>query len=161
MMSMKARLVMMLLATLVLTTLPLPTFLSVIRPAWVLLFVLYVQCYLPIYFRVTSIFILGLCLDVMCSTVMGEHAFALVLTVWLASSKVRRFGFFSTIQQMSVIVLYGLFYQGIIFLLDSFQGNISSLLQVMGVALTSMLCWPWLGMLTNGITRSHYDRYSH
>lgn len=157
MITLNARLFLTLVAALVLTILPLPETLSVIRPAWVLLVVLYVQCCLPAYFRITWVFLLGLCLDVLCSTVMGEHAFAMLLTTWLVTHRTRRFGFFSIIQQMSIIVLFCLFYQFVIYLIDAFFGYTSNILNVLGVAFMSMLFWPWLRLLF--FTRSRVEAF--
>jgi len=157
MITLNARLFLTLTASLVLTIIPLPATLSEVRPAWVLLVVLYVQCCLPTYFRITWVFLLGLCLDVLSSAVMGEHAFALLLTTWLATGRQRRFGFLSTLQQMSVIGLFCLFYEFVIYCIDAFFGYTNHLFSVLGVACMSMLFWPWLRLLL--FTRSQGVAY--
>ncbi|MDA9272277.1 rod shape-determining protein MreD [bacterium] len=149
MITLNARLLLALLMVLVLTILPLPTFIANFRPPWVLLLVLYVQFFLPSYFRVTGVFFLGLCLDVLLSTVIGEHAFALLLTSWLAADKTRRFNFFSTIQQMLLLSLFCLVYQFMIYLLDASLGYNYGIISALEAALFGMLFWPWLKLLAD------------
>ncbi|MDF1757093.1 MAG: rod shape-determining protein MreD [Legionellaceae bacterium] len=138
------RLLLSLIAVLVLTILPLPSSISMLRPSWVLLLVLYIQCCLPKYFRVTWVLLLGLCLDALSSTVMGLHSFTLLLTTWIATGRSRGFIFYSTLQQMSVILLFCLLYQFIIYLIDAALGLTSNVFYVIGSSFLSVLIWPWL-----------------
>ena len=152
MMTLNLRLIFALLVAFVLTILPLPVMMMGFRPPWILILVLYVQFFLPNYFNITLLLFLGLCLDVLLSTVIGEHAFALILTTWFASGKARRFNFFSMVQQMMVVALCCLVYQLIIFLIDAFLGYNTGLWMVIGTALLSMFFWPWVEwVLTNGL----------
>ncbi len=139
-----ARLLLTVLMAFVLTILPLPDMLSGFRPQWILLIVLYIQFFLPNYFSVTFIFFLGLCLDVLLSTILGEHAFALLLTSWFAVGRTRRFIFFSTLQQMALIAIFGLIYQGVLYLMDASLGHSAGITVVPQRALLSMLLWPWI-----------------
>lgn len=141
----------------VLSIIPLPAYLSAMRPAWVLLLVLYLQAYFPSYFHVLGVMLLGFCLDALLSTPMGEHAFALIITTWLMVGRTRRFPFFSIMEQMLLIGLAACGYQLILYIVDASFGHNSSLYQVFGVTLTSMLCWPWIAR-TNVL---RWSRYSH
>lgn len=141
------RLFLLLFIALVLTIIPLPDMIVGFRPPWILLFVLYIQFFLPNYFNISWLFFLGLCLDVLLSTVIGEHAFALVLLTWFATGKSRRFVFFSMSQQMMLVGFFCLVYQLIIFLIDAFLGYNNGLARVAGTAFISMLFWPWLRMV--------------
>ena len=145
MLTLNLRLFFALFIAFVLTIVPLPEIMTGLRPAWVLMLVLYIQFFLPDYFNITLLFFLGLCLDVLLSTVIGEHAFALVLTTWFASGKARRFNFFSIIQQMALIALFCLVYQLNIYLIEAFVGYNPDLLMVVGPTLFSTLLWPWVG----------------
>ena len=150
MITLNIRLFSALLIAFVLTILPRPEMLMGFRPPWVLIFVLYIQLYLPNYFNIMLLFFLGLCLDVLLSTVIGEHAFALLFTTWFVAGKARRFNFFSMGQQMVLVALFCLVYQSIIFLIDSLLGYNNGLLMVVGTALLSMLFWPWMRVLADG-----------
>ena len=130
-----------------LTVFPLPSVLLSFRPPWVLIVILYIQFYCPEYFNMMIILFLGICLDVLLSTVLGEHAFALIITTWIASGKARRFYFFSMVQQMLLIGLFCVIYQLIIYVIDSFLGYQHLSIMVVGSAFVGMLFWPWLRFL--------------
>lgn len=142
--SVTLRLIPMFLLALVLTIVPLPEILAGIRLPWVLLLFLYIQFYLPDYFKVSILFIIGLFLDVLLSTVIGEHTLALSLVTWLASNKSRRFYFFSIGQQMILIGFFCLLYQLIILTIDAFLGFYVGIAGAIGSSLMSILVWPWI-----------------
>ena len=142
--SLNIRLLLSLIITFGLSIMPLPEVLTGFRPPWLLLLVLYIQFFQPNYFSVTLLVFLGICLDVLLSTVIGEHALALVLTTWLASGKVRRFNFFAMPQQMALVALCSLVYQLMIFLTDAFLGYNSQLWMVIGPVIAGTLIWPWI-----------------
>ncbi|MGQ3892584.1 rod shape-determining protein MreD [Legionella sp. CNM-4043-24] len=160
MMSISLRLVLAFLLTLALTILPMPEFMSGVRPPWVLLLVLYLQFYLPDYFNVRNLFIIGLILDVLLSTVLGEHAFALIIVTWLASTKARRFYFFSIGQQMALIGLLSFVYQLVMMLVDAFVSFHVSWVSVIGSSLLSILLWPWVRLLAEDtlLAKVRYQR---
>lgn len=138
------------LGALVLSILPIPDFLSAFRPPWVLLLVLYIEYYLPGNFRLTTLLFTGLLLDVLLSTVIGEHSFALLLVTWIASSKSRRFQFFSMIQQICLIGFFCLLYQSVISFIDAMLGFHYSLLMPLASAVLGMFFWPWIRLLGDG-----------
>jgi len=132
---------------LMLTIMPLPVVLEPFRPQWVLLLMLYVQFYLPACFRISLVFLVGLSVDLLLSTVIGEHAFALLLTAWVACGRTRRFKFLSTLQQMFLIIIFCMIEQGVIFVVEAFQGYSVTILDGFGTVLSSMFFWPlvkWL-----------------
>lgn len=125
----------------ILTILPLPVQVSCMRPAWVLLCLLYLQTHVPKYFHVLLVLLLGLGLDALLSTPMGEHAFALLVTTWFMVGRIRRFVFFSIMQQMLIIGLACGCYQLILFIVDAAFGHMTAVSTIFGVALTSMIFW--------------------
>ena len=147
--SLNARFLLAVLLVLTMTIIPLPDVIAVFRPAWGMLFVLYVQFYLPRYFRVTWVFILGLSMDVLLASVFGEHAFALLIASCLAASKARRFNFFSVAQQMILIALFCMVYQLTIVLIDSSMGYNNKILFAIGTVFLTMIIWPWVKMLAD------------
>lgn len=147
--SLPLRLFIAALLALALTILPLPELLLGLRPAWVLLFLLYLQLFLPNYFNIIILLILGLALDALLSTVLGEHAFALSLVAWLASSKARRFRLFTIGQQMALIGFFSLLYQLVILILDASLGYYSGFIMVLSSSVTSVLLWPWVRLIAD------------
>ena len=138
------RFVLVLFVVLAITILPLPEMVAVYRPPWVLMFVLYVLFFLPDYFRVTWLFLLGISLDVLLSSMMGEHTFALLFTTGLASTKARRFQFFSPAQQILFMVFFCAIYALMLGLFDGLLGYHNGIAFIPGTVLASLLVWPWM-----------------
>lgn len=132
---------------LILTILPMPTLLLGTRPMWVLMLILYLQFYMPDRFNLFVLFALGLILDTLLSTVIGEHTLALSLVSWIASSKARRFYFFSIGQQMILIGFFCFLYQIIILTINAFIGYHVSFVSVVGSTAISVLLWPWVRLI--------------
>ena len=124
-----------------------PEVISGFRPPWVLLLVLYIEYFLPGNFKLIALLFVGLLLDVLLSTVIGEHSFALLLVTWIASSKSRRFQFFSMVQQILFIGFFCLLYQSVISFLDALLGFNYSLYTPFASALLGMFFWPWIRLL--------------
>lgn len=135
------------ISVLVLSILPMPELFSSFRPPWVLLLVLYIEYYLPGRFQLLTLLFVGLILDVLLSTVLGEHSFAMLLVTWIASTRSRRFQFFPMTQQIFLIGFFCLFYQSIIAFIDALQAYHYSLLMPVTSASISMLIWPWIRVL--------------
>lgn len=143
---------------LILSILPMPELISGFRPPWILLLVLYIEYFLPGNFKLTALLIVGLLLDVLLSTVIGEHSFALFLVTWIASSKSRRFQFFSMLQQICLIGFFCFFYQAVISFIDALLGFNYSPIMSIASALLGMFIWPWIRLLGDGslLTRLSY-----
>lgn len=146
------------IGALVLSILPIPELISTFRPPWVLLLVLYIEYYLPGNFKLTALLVVGLLLDVLLSTVIGEHSFALLLVTWIASGKSRRFQFFSMLQQICLIGFFCLLYQSVISFTDALLGFHYDLMMPLASAVLGMFFWPWIRLLGDGslLTRLVY-----
>ncbi|MBA2711852.1 MAG: rod shape-determining protein MreD [Tatlockia sp.] len=138
-----------LIFTLALTILPLPELLVGLRPPWVLLIILYTQFFLAENFNLALLIFIGMALDVLLSTVLGEHVFALAIVVWIASSKARRFRLFSMGQQMALIGFFCLLYQSLILIIDASLGYYYGFIMPLGSTLISILLWPWVRLLAD------------
>lgn len=145
--NLRFRLFIAFIAALLLSILPMPELVSSFRPPWILLLVLYIEYYLPGNFKLTALLVVGLFLDVLLSTVIGEHSFSLFLVTWIASSKSRRFQFFSMMQQICLIGFFCLLYQSVISFIDALLGFNYSLLMPVTSALFGMFIWPWIRLL--------------
>lgn len=143
----------LLIGSLALSIVPLPKLLQVIRPPFVCLVFLYVQYYQPALFRLSLLFAFGLLLDSLYSTVLGQHVFALVLVSWLASTKARRFQFFTMGQQMGYIALFIAVYALCDALAGMYFGLKNSGLAIGFMVLMAALFWPWLCILGDWLFR--------
>lgn len=145
--NLRIRLTLGFVIALILSILPMPELISDFRPPWVLLFVLYIEYFLPGNFNLASLLFVGLLLDVLLATVIGEHSFALLLVTWIASSKSRRFQFFSMMQQIFLIGFFCFLYQAIISLITALLGFNYSLVMPVFSAAVGMFVWPWIRLL--------------
>lgn len=136
-----------LILALALTIVPLPGLMAKCRPNFVLLIVLYMQCCIPVYFRITWIFMLGILLDVLTASMIGQHPLAFVITSWLATTKPSNFRYYSILQQMMVILLYCALYQLLISLVDLFFGINVNFYESLFIVLLTVSFWPILGII--------------
>lgn len=141
------RLCLFLILALALTIVPLPGLMAKCRPNFVLLIVLYMQCCIPVYFRITWVFMLGILLDVLTATTIGQHPLAFVITSWVATTKPSNFKYYSILQQMIVIFLYCTLYQLLISLVDLFFGINVNIFESLFIVLLSVAFWPILGII--------------
>lgn len=146
------------LLALILTIIPLPEVLMGARPPWVLLLSLYLQFYRPTSFNLSVLVFLGLALDVLLSTVLGEHVFALTFVTFFANSKARRFYFFSIGQQMGLIAVFTLLYQFVLCLIDGFLGFKVQLIGSASSVLLSIMLWPWIRLAAEEFLRNEVKK---
>lgn len=141
------RLLIGLVVAMILSILPMPQLIADFRPPWILLFILYIEYFLPMYLNSAILLVVGLLLDVLLATLIGEHSFALLLVTWLATSKSRRFQFFSMMQQLFLIGFFSLVYQIIIVIIAIVLQAHYNFWMPLESALVSMLVWPWIRLL--------------
>lgn len=146
----RLKLLLAFIVALVFSILPMPQFVSAFRPPWILLLVLYIEYFIPGKFHITTLFLVGLVLDVLQSTVIGEHSLALLLVTWIASTRSRRFQFFSMMQQIILIGIFCFLYQAIITGSHALLDFNYSLITPFASALLSMFIWPWIRLLGDG-----------
>ncbi len=127
--------------------LPVSESLSIWVPQWLPLVVAYWALVLDDRFKLLLPCFVGLCLDVMNGTVLGQHALALLLLSFIVlknAKKLRRAG---RIQQIVEIGLLILCYQ---FILSVIQGVIGLQLvnwTYFASSLSSALIWPWISIV--------------
>ncbi len=142
------RLFFIILIAFILTVMSVPWALESLRPCWILLLMVYLQIYFPNIYHVSLMILLGLILDVLSASIIGQHVFALSLAAWCVSGRARRFKFFSMPQQMAWIFLVSTIYTLTLMvsnLMLGFTVNQSMLLSI----LVNMLIWPWIRHVLN------------
>lgn len=142
-----------LLIAIILTLLPMPDWTVWLRPAWVLLVLIYWTTALPHRVNVGTAWIAGLCLDVLNGTLLGEHALAFSLVVYFAIRIHSRFRMFPLIQQGLFIFLFVLLYQFILYCIQGFIGEPPNNWLYWSSSLTSMVLWPWISVIMNDCRR--------
>jgi rod shape-determining protein MreD len=151
----RGRLVLTILLALFLSVVPLPAWLDVVRPMFLVLTVLYWSIAAPRAGGIAVGWIAGLALDIFQGSVLGQHALALSLVTYIAvreHQKIRS----KPVFQQSLIVMGELFiYQFIVFAIDGWTGHaLNGPLHWVQI-LTSAAIWPIAAAL---LGRSHAPR---
>lgn len=127
-----------------LSMIKLPSWAAWFCPAFVPLLVIYWTMMLPHQVSLVTAWFLGILLDVINGTLLGEHALALVLISYLSLKIYRQFRMFPVWQQAgSVAILIGL-YQFILFWIQGLMGQMLDIRLFWLPILTTSLLWPLL-----------------
>lgn len=132
------------------TLLPMPSWAIWLRPAWVLMILIYWGMAAPDRVNVGIAWIVGIFLDVLEGTLLGEHALALTIVMYIVVRMYTRLRMFPLIQQGLVIFFLVLLYQFILFCIQGFLGSLPNSWLYWSSSLTSMLLWPWVYSILRG-----------
>ena len=119
----RMRLLLSAVVALILTVLPLPRWLDVARPAFLVLTVLYWSVNAPRAGGLAFGFFAGLMLDVFQGPVLGEHALALSLITYIAVREHQRIRSKPAIQQALIVLAALLMYEVVLFMIDGWTGH--------------------------------------
>ena len=130
------------LVALVLTVLPLPMWLDVVRPAFLVLTVLYWSINAPRASGIGLGFACGLMLDVFQGPVLGEHALALSIVSYIAVREHQRIRSKPAFQQSLLVFAALIVYEFVAFAIDGWTGHpVTSPLRWLH-CLTGAIIWP-------------------
>lgn len=136
-----------------LTAVPLPEWAANWRPAWIAMVLVYWCIALPQRVGVITGWCVGLVLDVMHGSVLGQHAFGLAFVSFVALQYHKRLRMFPLVQQATfvgvVIFAYLVMMLALYKLLASIEYNAGYLL----ATLTSALLWPWVYVILRDVRR--------
>lgn len=135
----------------VLSVAPMPAFLESGRPMWLALLLSFWTLYLPHRVGMTTAWLLGLALDVLYGTLLGQNALVLVLVSFLIQTLQQRLRMFPAWQQSLVLlVVFGLAQLVQLWLYVLAGNRPPPTLPFLVPALVSALLWPWLFSLLRG-----------
>ena len=138
----RMRLLVSALVALILTVLPLPPWLDVLRPAFLVLTVLFWSVNAPRTGGLALGFFAGLMLDIFQGPVLGEHALALSLVTYIAVREHQRIRSKPAIQQALIVFAALIVYEIVLFMIDGWTGRpVTSPLRWVH-AVTGALIWP-------------------
>lgn len=145
-----------LLLMLFLALVPLPRVISPFRPDWVAVVLLYWSLTAPRRFSLLTAFWMGVVLDTLSGSLLGQHALALLVIVYLAEHFHLRIRVFPLSQlALTVFALLGL-YEFILFWIDGVAGRTVPLSERWGPPLTGTLVWlALLAVLDSGRREAH------
>jgi len=144
-----------LLVALVLEILPAPEWGKVIVPQWSLLVVLYWVLALPQRIGIFSAWMVGLAVDVLGGSLLGEHALGYALAAYLVLRLHRQMRLFPAWQQAVILLCLLILQQLASLWVMGITGRApSSLLAYFMPSLVGMLLWPWLFALLRIVRRN-------
>jgi rod shape-determining protein MreD len=130
-----------LMAALVLSVLPLPDAVAPFWPDWVAVVLLYSSLITPRRYGLLTAFWMGLALDTLSGALLGQHALALLLIVYLSQHFHLRIRVFPVSQlALTVLVLLAL-YQFVLFWVDGVVGRTVPLIERWGPVVSGTLLW--------------------
>jgi len=127
---------------LMLTVMPLPDWAEEIRPHWVVLVLIYWAMALPQRVNVGTAWVMGLLLDVANDAVLGQHALALALIVFLTAHLHQRLRVFPQSQQAIVIFVFCVIYNLIVLWIKGITGTAPSVWLIVIPSFTTAIVWP-------------------
>ena len=136
-----------LLIALMLALLPMPDWTIWLRPAWVLLVVIYWAMMAPDQVGVGVAWSVGFILDLLKGTALGEQALAFTVVIYLITRLYMRLRMYPLLQQGVSIFIFVFIYQFILYCIQGFIGELPSSHLYWLSSVTSMFIWPWLFVL--------------
>ena len=139
------------IAALMLAIAPMPDWAEAFRPDWVTLTLIYWAMNLPRSYGVGWAWMIGLILDVAQGTLLGQHALALTLVIYVTATFHLQMRQFPPLQlSVTVFALLGL-YQFILFWINGVAGVNTPAVIYWGPVLTGSLIWPLITMLFGSV----------
>jgi rod shape-determining protein MreD len=126
---------------LALAVVPLPGLIGPFRPDWVAVVLLYWSLMAPRRFSLLTAFWMGIALDTLTGALLGQHALALLVIVYIAERFHLRLRVFPVSQiALTVLILLGL-YEFILFWIDGVADRTVPLIERWAPPLTGTLAW--------------------
>ncbi len=143
------------LIALILTLLPLPAWLAILRPEFLVLTVLYWSIQAPFAGGIGLGWFSGLLLDAFQGPVLGEHALAMALVAYLGVHEHQRIRTKPLLQQSLMVFAVLVLYEFVLFAVDGWSGHpLTTPLRWVPTA-TGALLWPAVATL---LSRSYRPR---
>lgn len=136
-----------------LTILPMPEWARAFRPQWVTLVMIYWAIALPHRVGVGSGFVVGIVLDVLTATLLGQHALGLSIVMFIAiqlHQRIRVFPFWQ--QSLGIMVLLVIDHLLSLWVIGATRESTPGLEYWM-VPLIGALLWPWVFVTLRKVRR--------
>ncbi len=139
------------IVALMLAIAPLPNWAEAFRPDWVTMTLIYWSMNLPRSYGVGWAWAIGLILDVAQGTLLGQHALAMSLAIYVTVTFHLQMRQFPTLQlSLTVCALLAL-YQFILFWINGVAGVNTPAVTYWGPVVSGSLIWPLLTLLFGGV----------
>ncbi len=132
---------------------PLPDWVQLYRPNWVALILIYWSMALPNQVGLWTAFITGLFVDVAQGTLLGQHALALVIIVYININFYQRVRVVPLPQQAAYVFVLLAIGQMIVAWVEGIVGRPVPILVFFSAPFIGMLIWPWVFVILRDIRR--------
>jgi len=138
------------IVALMLSVAPLPDWLEAFRPDWLALTLIYWAMMLPRTWSVGSAWLIGLVLDVAHGTLLGQHALALCVVVYVTVRLHLLMRVFPMSQLSATVFSLLALYQFILFWINGVAGLPVPAISYWAPVISGAIFWPVVSMLLNG-----------
>lgn len=142
-----------LIVAIMLLMMPMPDWTVWLRPAWVLMVLIFWTMMTPTLVSVGTAWVVGLIIDLLTGTLLGEHALGFTIIIYFVSNLTIRLRMSPLLQQGITVFLFTLIYLFIIYCVQGFTGQLPSSHLYWLSAITSMVLWPWLFVVMRDISK--------
>ncbi len=142
-----------LLVAIMASIMPLPLSVDAFRPDWVLIVLVYWCMALPGRVNIITAWVMGFLLDVLLGSVLGVHAAAMAVSVFIVAENFQKIRNFSIWQQALIMGVLAALYHLVVFWLQRFLIDVSFLTSYLYPVITTIVLWPWVFYLLRKVRR--------
>ncbi len=142
-----------LLVAVMASIMPLPLSVDAFRPDWVLIVLIYWCMALPSRVNIITAWFMGFLLDVLLGSVLGVHAAAMAISVFIVAENYQKIRNFSIWQQALITGVLAALYHLVVFWLQRFLIDVSFLTSYLYPVITAIVLWPWVFFLLRKVRR--------
>lgn len=138
-----------LLVAMMLTILPLPPAIVWFRPSWTLMVLIFWLMVVPHRLGIGIAFIVGIILDLLTGTILGQHALVLTLVAYIVVRFHKQIRVLPLWQQMLLVMFFTLIYLALQYWMMALSGMTLDAGRYWLPIVTTTLFWPWIYLLLN------------
>ncbi len=143
-----------LLIALMASIMPLPLSVDAFRPDWVLIVLIYWCMALPGRVNIITAWVMGFLVDVLLGSVLGVHAAAMAISVFIMAENFQKIRNFSVWQQALIAGVLAALYHLVVFWLQRFLIDVTFLTSYLYPVITTIILWPWVFYLLRKVRRN-------
>lgn len=142
-----------LLLGLMLTIMPMPLTINAFRPNWILLVMVYWSMALPSKVNIYTAWFLGVIIDILLGSVLGVHAAAMAIIIYISAENYQKIRNFSLWQQSLIVGILAALYNLLTFWMEHFLTQVPFLISYLYPVITTIIAWPWVFLILRKIRR--------
>jgi rod shape-determining protein MreD len=143
-----------LLIALMASIMPMPLSADAFRPDWVLIVLMYWCMALPGRVNIITAWVMGFLLDVLLGSVLGVHAAAMAISIYIIVGNHQKIRNFSIWQQALITGVLAALYHLVVYWLQRFLIDAVFLTSYLYPVITTIVLWPWVFYLLRRVRRN-------